>query len=135
MLAWNGLFVRILFDTNKDLKEIQVPIQQVDVAYFSERHFASDRFDIYAFSLSDPNDELSFEEVDEDLFTLYDQYWQYHISKAAETHQEVAVVSRNLDDMMQLQDTVYKQFQNGSERKLYLYNKDLNKGYCLIFTI
>lgn len=122
-------------DNIRDLSELNPIIERYFVEYKSERGFGNDRFDIYSFELKKNSEINLFKSIDAEFKDEYNYF---------ETMVENVVVkedSGNMDIRIKIkkyisnESTKYLSVDLGGIKKLYIYNEEMNKGYCLILTI
>ena len=126
-----GRFLQI----EDDLKELNGKISNKTIEYRSERGLGNDRLDIYSFTLSPetvPNQFFSIIESQDSFFTI-------------QSDKDVKDRVLNLIDMLPKNDSLRNKLENlcneeprfryqstfGTE-KIYIINKEQEKGYCLI---
>lgn len=141
-IIFAGYLVFIKNDKVEDLSEIEFMIDTYKSEFKSERGFGNDRFDIYSFSLKNTNDEgFKFKDV------KIEEYYKKNIksmidakvlsmeNKESSEANKLKKLEEEIKKIYEQKDTGYKLVEIGGTKKLYLYSKSLNKGYCLIITI
>lgn len=134
-LALYNIFVNIFGNKEKELSEIGVPVNKIEIEYRSERGFGNDRFDIYSFSLESKDEKVDFKLHDDNLEEIYKTVFKTILNSKSENNQKLRDVRDRIEALKQGKDLVYKYFIMEGTKKLYLYDRVLNKGYCLILTI
>lgn len=130
-LSW--LFLKMTDDLN-DLSDIRTEVDQYDVKFKSERGFGNDRFDIYSFSLKSPEKNTSFKTIDRHFEKAYENFtgmFNIELEKNADLNK----LKGDIEKLIAARDLQYMQITLDGTKKLYVYSKAINQGYCLILTI
>lgn len=123
-------------DNKKNLSEIDIYISKIKLEYQSPRGFGNDRFDIYSFSIKDDEvGEIDFKLSDNELDKIYRKEFQNILYAEGKNDQQLLELGRKIENLKQKNSFIYKYIRIKGTKKLYLYEKDLNEGYCLILTI
>ena len=121
-----------------DLKELKGKASNKTIEYRSERGFGNDRLDIYSFTLSP-------EAVQTQFFSILESQDSFFKIKSDEDVKDRVL---NLIDILPKNDPLRNKLENlcnekprfryqstfGTE-KIYIINKEQEKGYCLIIEI
>ena len=121
-----------------DLKELKGKISNKTIEYRSERGFGNDRLDIYSFTLPP-------EAVQTQFFSILESQDSFFKIKSDEDVKDRVL---NLIDILPKNDPLRNKLENlcnekprfryqstfGTE-KIYIINKEQEKGYCLIIEI
>ena len=123
-------------DNKKNLSEIDIYISKIKLEYQSPRGFGNDRFDIYSFSIKDDEvGEIDFKLSDNELDKIYRKEFQNILYAKGKNNQQLLELRKKIENLKQKNSFIYKYIRIKGTQKLYLYEKDLNEGYCLILTI
>lgn len=123
-------------NNKKNLSEIDIYISKIKLEYQSPRGFGNDRFDIYSFSIKDDEvREIDFKLSDNELDKIYRKEFQNILYAKGKNNQQLLELGRKIENLKQKNSFIYKYIRIKGTKKLYLYEKDLNEGYCLILTI
>ena len=124
-----------IYEKAVDLSEIWQEIAESKVEYQSERGFGNDRLDIYSFSLKNSETGASLKSQDEELHEYYTLNFEGLMNSKAKYNENLKTLKKEIDILRQRSDVKYRIAKEGSKAKLFLYSKELNKGYCLIYTL
>lgn len=129
--------VGLLEDKNikNDLIELASFLDRYDIEYQSERGFGNDRFDIYSFKLKKINQKIPFKTIDKEFQDSYNNFESMLENVETEGHPDTMSIRTKIEKHISSEDTKYMNIELDGTKKLYLYNENMNKGYCLILTI
>ena len=140
MLAFISVVLSILYvaKSNKnisDLSEINSSIKTYKVRFESDRGFGNDRFDIYSFSLKSQDNLKDFKQKNDELDQIYDNNFETMVVSEQEKNNEIQELKADIEKLKNSKHILYKYIEKDGTKKLYLYDKNTNKGYCMIMTI
>ena len=72
---------------------------------------------------------------DNELDKIYRKEFQNILYAEGKNDQQLLELGRKIENLKQKNSFIYKYIRIKGTKKLYLYEKDLNEGYCLILTI
>ena len=127
-------FVKSNNNTN-DLSEINTSIKTYKVRFKSDRGFGNDRFDIYSFSLKSQDNLKDFKQKNDELDQIYDNNFETIMVTEQEKNNEMQELKADIEKLKNSKHILYKFIENDGTKKLYLYDKNANIGYCMILTI
>lgn len=135
IIAFMALSACNAFSALIDISDISSSISEYYVVYKSERGFGNDRFDIYSFSLEQPDDLDGFIEIDRE----FDKYSRNFITMIesifADDHTESEAFKMEIKRIAEAKDGRYMHLSSNGSEKLYMYSPKLNQGYCFILVI
>lgn len=140
MLAFISVVLSIVYvaKSNKnisDLSEINSSIKTYKVRFKSDRGFGNDRFDIYSFSLKSQDNLKNFKQKNDELDQIYDDNFETMMVTEQEKNNEMQELKTDIEKLKNSKHILYKYIEKDGTKKLYLYDKNANKGYCMILTI
>ncbi|GEM01465.1 hypothetical protein [Halolactibacillus halophilus] len=112
-----------------DLTEIKDNIKGYDIEFKSERGFGNDRWDVYSFSLEEPLEYSHWEKIDKSYYSIR----SYFYDNSSDDKWDMII--QNIYKLEKDTNTRYSYVDLDGTKKLYLYNPEKNKGYCVIITI
>lgn len=140
MLAFISVVLSIVYvaKSNKnisDLSEINTSIKTYNVRFESDRGFGNDRFDIYSFSLKSQDNLKDFKQKNDELDQIFDNNFETMMVSEQEKNNEIQELKADIEKLKNSKHILYKYIEKDGTKKLYLYDKNTNKGYCMILTI
>ena len=140
MLAFISVVLSIVYvaKSNKnisDLSEINSSIKTYKVRFESDRGFGNDRFDIYSFSLKSQDNLKDFKQKNDELNQIFDNNFETMMVSEQEKNDEIQELKADIEKLKNSKHILYKYIEKDGTKKLYLYDKNTNKGYCMIMTI
>ena len=140
MLAFISVVLSIVYvaKSNKnisDLSEINSSIKTYKVRFESDRGFGNDRFDIYSFSLKSQDNLKDFKQKNDELNQIFDNNFETMMVSEQEKNNEIQELKADIEKLKNSKHILFKYIENDGTKKLYLYDKNTNKGYCMILTI
>ena len=118
-----------------DLSEMSSSIEAYTIKFKSERGFGNDRFDIYSFSLKSQDNLKDFKQKNEELDQIFDDNFGTMMITEQEKNNEMQELKTDIEKLKNSKHILYKYIEKDGTKKLYLYDKNTNKGYCMIMTI
>lgn len=140
MLAFIAVALCIVYvaKSNKnisDLSEINSSIKTYKVRFVSDRGFGNDRFDIYSFSLKSQDNLKDFRQKNDELDQIFDNHFETMMVSEQEKNNQIQELKADIEKLKNSKHILYKYIEKDGTKKLYLYDKNANKGYCMILTI
>lgn len=140
MLAFISVVLSIVYvaRSNKnisDLSEINSSIKTYKVRFESDRGFGNDRFDIYSFSLKSQDNLKDFKQKNDELNQIFDNNFETMMVSEQEKNNKIQELKADIEKLKNSKHILYKYIEKDGTKKLYLYDKNTNKGYCMILTI
>ena len=140
MLAFISVVLSIVYvaKSNKnisDLSEINTSIKTYNVKFESDRGFGNDRFDIYSFSLKSQDNLKDFRQRNDELDQIFDNNFETIMVTEQEKNNQIQELKADIEKLKNSKHILYKYIEKDGTKKLYLYDKNTNKGYCMIMTI
>lgn len=140
MLAFISVVLSIVYvaKSNKnisDLSEINSSIKTYKVRFESDRGFGNDRFDIYSFSLKSQDNLKDFKQKNDELNQIFDNNFETMMVSEQEKNNEIQELKADIEKLKNSKHILFKYIEKDGTKKLYLYDKNTNKGYCMIMTI
>lgn len=140
MLAFISVVLSIVYvaKSNKnisDLSEINTSIKTYNVRFESDRGFGNDRFDIYSFSLKSQDNLKDFKQKNDELNQIFDNNFETMMVSEQEKNNQIQELKADIEKLKNSKHILYKYIEKDGTKKLYLYDKNTNKGYCMIMTI
>lgn len=118
-----------------DLSEINSSIKTYKVRFESDRGFGNDRFDIYSFSLKSQDNLKDFRQKNDELDQIFDNNFETIMVTEQEKNNQIQELKADIEKLKNSKHILYKYIEKDGTKKLYLYDKNTNKGYCMILTI
>lgn len=118
-----------------DLSEINTSIKTYKVRFKSDRGFGNDRFDIYSFSLKSQDNLKDFKQKNDELDQIFDNNFETIMITEQEKNNQIQELKADIEKLKNSKHILYKYIEKDGTKKLYLYDKNANKGYCMILTI
>lgn len=118
-----------------DLSEMSSSIEAYTIKFKSERGFGNDRFDIYSFSMKSQDNLKNFKQKNDELDQIYDDNFETMMITEQEKNNEMQELKTDIEKLKNSKHILYKYIEKDGTKKLYLYDKNANKGYCMILTI
>lgn len=118
-----------------DLSEINTSIKTYKVRFESDRGFGNDRFDIYSFSLKSQDNLKDFKQKNYELNQIFDNNFETMMVSEQEKNNEIQELNADIEKLKNSKHILFKYIEKDGTKKLYLYDKKTNKGYCMIMTI
>ncbi len=118
-----------------DLSEINTSIKTYKVRFESDRGFGNDRFDIYSFSLKSQDNLKDFKQKNYELNQIFDNNFETMMVSEQEKNNEIQELKADIEKLKNSKHILFKYIEKDGTKKLYLYDKKTNKGYCMIMTI
>ena len=118
-----------------DLSEINSSIETYKVRFESDRGFGNDRFDIYSFSLKGQDNLKDFRQKNDELDQIFDNNFETMMVSEQEKNNQIQELKADIEKLKNSKHILYKYIEKDGTKKLYLYDKNTNKGYCMILTI
>lgn len=140
ILAFISVVLSIVYvaKSNKnisDLSEINSSIKTYKVRFESDRGFGNDRFDIYSFSLKSQDNLKDFKQKNDELNQIFDNNFETMMVSEQEKNNQIQELKADIEKLKNSKHILYKYVEKDGTKKLYLYDKNTNKGYCMILTI
>lgn len=140
MLAFISVVLSIVYvaKSNKnisDLSEINSSIETYKVRFKIDRGFGNDRFDIYSFSLKSQDNLKDFRQKNDELDQIFDNNFETMMVSEQEKNNQIQELKADIEKLKNSKHILYKYIEKDGTKKLYLYDKNANKGYCMILTI
>lgn len=140
MLAFISVVLSIVYvarsnNNTSDLSEINSSIETYKVRFVSDRGFGNDRFDIYSFSLKSQDNLKDFKQKNDELDQIFDNHFEIMLITEQEKNNEMQELKTDIEKLKNSKHILYKYVEKDGTKKLYLYDKNANKGYCMILTI
>lgn len=140
MLAFISVVLSIVYvaKSNKnisDLSEINSSIKTYKVRFESDRGFGNDRFDIYSFSLKSQDNLKDFKQKNDELNQIFDNNFETMMVSEQEKNNQIQELKADIEKLKNSKHILYKYIEKDGTKKLYLYDKNANIGYCMILTI
>lgn len=118
-----------------DLSEINSSIKTYKVRFESDSGFGNDRFDIYSFSLKSQDNLKDFRQKNDELDQIFDNNFETMMVSEQEKNNEIQELKADIEKLKNSKHILFKYIEKDGTKKLYLYDKKTNKGYCMIMTI
>lgn len=118
-----------------DLSEINSSIETYKVRFESDRDFGNDRFDIYFFSLKSRDNLKDFKQKNDELDQIFDNNFETMMVSEQEKNNKIQELKADIEKLKKSKHILFKYVEKDGTKKLYLYDKNTNKGYCMILTI
>lgn len=118
-----------------DLSEMSSSIEAQTIKFKSERGFGNDRFDIYSFSLKSQDNLKDFKQKNDELDQIFDDNFGTMMITEQEKNNEMQELKTDIEKLINSKHILYKYIEKDGTKKLYLYDKNANIGYCMILTI
>ncbi|MSB11206.1 MULTISPECIES: hypothetical protein [Finegoldia] len=140
MLAFISVVLSIVYvaRSNKninDLSEMSSSIEDYTIRFESDRGFGNDRFDIYSFSLKSRDNLKDFRQKNDELDQIFDNHFETMMVSEQEKNNQIQELKADIEKLKNSKHILYKYIEKDGTKKLYLYDKNANKGYCMILTI
>lgn len=140
MLAFIYVVLSIVYvaRSNKninDLSEMSSSIEDYTIKFKSDRGFGNDRFDIYSFSLKSQDNLKDFKQKNDELDQIFDNNFETMMVSEQEKNNKIQELKADIEKLKNSKHILYKYIEEDGTKKLYLYDKNTNKGYCMILTI
>ena len=140
MLAFISVVLSIVYvaRSNKninDLSEMSSSIEDYTIRFESDRGFGNDRFDIYSFSLKSRDNLKDFRQKNDELDQIFDNHFETMMVSEQEKNNQIQELKADIEKLKNSKHILYKYIKKDGTKKLYLYDKNANKGYCMILTI
>lgn len=140
MLAFISVVLSIVYvaRSNKnisDLSEMSSLIEDYTIKFISDRGFGNDRFDIYSFSLKSQDNLKDFRQKNDELDQIFDNNFETMMVSEQEKNNKIQELKADIEKLKNSKHILYKYIEKDGTKKLYLYDKNTNKGYCMILTI
>lgn len=140
ILAFISVVLSIVYvaKSNKnisDLSEINSSIKTYKVRFESDRGFGNDRFDIYSFSLKSQDNLKDFRQKNDELDQIFDNNFETIMVSEQEKNNKIQELKADIEKLKKSKHILFKYVEKDGTKKLYLYDKNTNKGYCMILTI
>lgn len=140
MLAFISVVLSIVYvaRSNKninDLSEMSSSIEDYTIKFKSDRGFGNDRFDIYSFSLKSQDNLKDFKQKNDELDQIFDNNFETMMVSEQEKNNKIQELKADIEKLKNSKHILYKYIEEDGTKKLYLYDKNTNKGYCMILTI
>ena len=121
--------------TISDLSEMSSSIEDYTIKFKSDRGFGNDRFDIYSFSLKSQDNLKDFRQKNDELDQIFDNNFETMVVSKQEKNNQIQELKVDIEKLKNSKHILYKYIEKDGTKKLYLYDKNANKGYCMILTI
>ncbi|MDU4571825.1 MAG: hypothetical protein E6Y45_03975 [Finegoldia magna] len=121
--------------TISDLSEMSSSIEDYTIKFKSDRGFGNDRFDIYSFSLKSQDNLKDFRQKNDELDQIFDNHFETMMVSEQEKNNQIQELKADIEKLKNSKHILYKYIEEDGTKKLYLYDKNTNKGYCMILTI
>ncbi|BFL77186.1 hypothetical protein [Finegoldia magna] len=140
MLAFISVVLSIVYvaRSNKnisDLSEMSSSIEDYTIKFISDRGFGNDRFDIYSFSLKSQDNLKDFKQKNDELDQIFDNNFETMMVSEQEKNNKIQELKADIEKLKKSKHILFKYVEKDGTKKLYLYDKNTNKGYCMILTI
>ena len=140
MLAFISVVLSIVYvarsnNNTSDLSEMSSSIEDYTIKFISDRGFGNDRFDIYSFSLKSQDNLKDFKQKNDELDQIFDNHFEIMLITEQEKNNEMQELKTDIEKLKNSKHILYKYVEKDGTKKLYLYDKNANKGYCMILTI
>ena len=140
MLAFISVVLSIVYvaRSNKnisDLSEMSSSIEDYTIKFISDRGLGNDRFDIYSFSLKSQDNLKDFKQKNDELDQIFDNNFETMMVSEQEKNNKIQELKADIEKLKNSKHILYKYIEKDGTKKLYLYDKNTNKGYCMILTI
>ena len=140
MLAFISVVLSIVYvaRSNKninDLSEMSSSIEDYTIKFKSDRGFGNDRFDIYSFSLKSQDNLKDFKQKNDELDQIFNNNFETMMVSEQEKNNKIQELKADIEKLKNSKHILYKYIEEDGTKKLYLYDKNTNKGYCMILTI
>lgn len=140
MLAFISVVLSIVYvaRSNKninDLSEMSSSIEDYTIKFISDRGFGNDRFDIYSFSLKSQDNLKDFKQKNDELDQIFDNNFETMMVSEQEKNNKIQELKADIEKLKNSKHILFKYIEKDGTKKLYLYDKNTNKGYCMIMTI
>ena len=140
ILAFIAVVLSIVYvarsnNNTSDLSEINSSIETYKVRFISDRGFGNDRFDIYFFSLKSQDNLKDFKQKNDELDQIFDNNFETMMVSEQEKNNKIQELKADIEKLKNSKHILYKYIEKDGTKKLYLYDKNTNKGYCMILTI
>lgn len=122
-------------NNTSDLSEINSSIKTYKVRFESDRGFGNDRFDIYSFSLKSQDNLKDFKQKNDELNQIFDNNFETMMVSEQEKNNKIQELKADIEKLKKSKHILFKYVEKDGTKKLYLYDKNTNKGYCMILTI
>lgn len=122
-------------NNTSDLSEINSSIKTYKVRFESDRGFGNDRFDIYSFSLKSQDNLKDFKQKNDELDQIFDNNFETMMVSEQEKNNKIQELKADIEKLKKSKHILFKYVEKDGTKKLYLYDKNTNKGYCMILTI
>ena len=110
-------------------------IEDYTIKFKSDRGFGNDRFDIYSFSLKSQDNLKDFRQKNDELDQIFDNNFETMVVSKQEKNNQIQELKVDIEKLKNSKHILYKYIEEDGTKKLYLYDKNTNKGYCMILTI
>ena len=121
--------------TISDLSEMSSSIEDYTIKFKSDRGFGNDRFDIYSFSLKSQDNLKDFRQKNDELDQIFDNNFETMMVSEQEKNNQIQELKADIEKLKNSKHILYKYIEEDGTKKLYLYDKNANIGYCMILTI
>lgn len=118
-----------------DLSEMSSSIEDYTIKFKSDRGFGNDRFDIYSFSLKSQDNLKDFRQKNDELDQIFDNNFETMMVSEQEKNNKIQELKADIEKLKKSKHILFKYVEKDGTKKLYLYDKNTNKGYCMILTI
>lgn len=118
-----------------DLSDINSSIETYKVRFESDRGFGNDRFDIYSFSLKSQDNLKDFRQKNDELDQIFDNNFETMMVSEQGKNNQIQELKADIEKLKKSKHILFKYVEKDGTKKLYLYDKNTNKGYCMILTI
>ena len=140
MLAFISVVLSIVYvarsnNNISDLSEMSSSIEDYTIKFISDRGFGNDRFDIYSFSLKSQDNLKDFKQKNDELDQIFDNHFETMMVSEQEKNNKIQELKADIEKLKNSKHILYKYIEKDGTKKLYLYDKNTNKGYCMILTI
>ena len=140
MLAFIAVVLCIVYvaKSNKnisDLSDINSSIETYKVRFESDRGFGNDRFDIYSFSLKSQDNLKDFRQKNDELDQIFDNNFETMMVSEQGKNNQIQELKADIEKLKKSKHILFKYVEKDGTKKLYLYDKNTNKGYCMIMTM
>ena len=121
--------------TISDLSEMSSSIEDYTIKFKSDRGFGNDRFDIYSFSLKSRDNLKDFKQKNDELDQIFDNNFETMMVSEQGKNNQIQELKADIEKLKKSKHILFKYVEKDGTKKLYLYDKNTNKGYCMILTI
>ena len=140
MLAFISVVLSIVYvarsnNNISDLSEMSSSIEDYTIKFISDRGFGNDRFDINSFSLKSQDNLKDFKQKNDELDQIFDNNFETMMVSEQEKNNKIQELKADIEKLKNSKHILYKYIEKDGTKKLYLYDKNTNKGYCMILTI